>query len=819
MATLYTYANSRPTSQQIRSEIIKERPYLYITATKALAKERHEIIPVRQQETDRKKIALFADVIRLFLKQNQYHIATRGEERTLFQRSVEQVFAHNPSFIELFRKDTTSWINVLRDLATKGIDLTLHALPPHLSDILVHPDMEVHARELHRAFGKKLHDNKLQFFETAAFEFLTTQFIPEPVVIMEGFTFFTELQKLFIKACVDRGADVKFLVAYNPNQPKGFEVIDNTYQGVPRKALNTLPISQYKDLEFLQSHLFANVDKSFSQKVERIRVTAYPNRDREMLACIQQLQTWFQDGTYKPSDVVIVMRRSKEFIDRLRDQLALNPLTNRIEVDGQMVEKEVKLFIPPRLLLLTPVGRFVLSLYQIWKQGQLQMSMNEFESILASGWLGPRIQDSASLFRALKHQYFSHCNKREEWHEALEHLRNHHLASYERLPQRLVQGNTAIIRKWSDTIEMLNGVCKRLFSSEESIDRCSHPKITPRIDEIDTEKNSGIGKASYEEAFKEAGIPVVTDIGGGFFRKREIVHCYYMLQAILKYRDDVSLDLALGTPFLPFRAPVHAYRQNGQVSPLRDWFESEQACRDWYEGIQEIRRRMKIDLVPHLLTKMYEFTRIREFYKREGNGHAIANLEKLVMWSREQMDSEALTLQQFFDRFQTAMLTDEKMDEADTGEEEEHSRPNAVRFSTVHSAKGLEYKIVIIPEIHRKLLKDHQIPTFFDIETDGWGLDLMLPGGRGRSPRYNEWMARYRMSLLEEEARVFYVAITRAQHVIHLLSGGDRLFESEFPSEWWSWKDEVIKSYSGLESLGKAKVSLPNARNIIRRRY
>jgi DNA helicase-2/ATP-dependent DNA helicase PcrA len=113
--------------------------------------------------------------------------------------------------------------------------------------------------------------------------------------------------------------------------------------------------------------------------------------------------------------------------------------------------------------------------------------------------------------------------------------------------------------------------------------------------------------------------PIIKDTGGGFFRKKEILDCYYMIQAILKYRDDVSLDLALGTPFLPFRPPVHIYRQNGTVNPLCDWFESEAACRDWYNGIMTIRKRMKIDLVPQLLTSIYEFTRVREFFKQQGN--------------------------------------------------------------------------------------------------------------------------------------------------------------------------------------------------------
>lgn len=311
---------------------------------------------------------------------------------------------------------------------------------------------------------------------------------------------------------------------------------------------------------------------------------------------------------------------------------------------------------------------------------------------------------------------------------------------------------------------------------------------------------------AYEQAFKEAKIPVIKDTDGGFFRKKEILDCYYMIQAILKYRDDVSLDLALGTPFLPFRPPVHIYRQDGTVSPLCDWFESEDTCRDWYNCITTIRKRMKIDLVPQLLTSIYEFTRVREFFKQQDNAQAIANLEKLVMWAREQMNAEALTLQQFFDRFQTAMLADQMLDEADTGQEVKEKQ--AVRFSTVHSSKGLEYPIVIIPDIHRKLLNEHQKPEFFDIERDNWGLDMVLPGGRGASTRYKEWIDTYQKNLLEEEARVFYVAVTRAQHAVCLLSGGKKLWTNSFPSEWWSWKDEVLSAQTALRRLGPTKVIL-----------
>ncbi|MFK4343646.1 MULTISPECIES: UvrD-helicase domain-containing protein [unclassified Paenibacillus] len=298
-------------------------------------------------------------------------------------------------------------------------------------------------------------------------------------------------------------------------------------------------------------------------------------------------------------------------------------------------------------------------------------------------------------------------------------------------------------------------------------------------------------------------IPIQTDFGGGFFRKPEIISCYYMLQAIIKYPDDVSLDLALGTPFLPFKASSSIYRSTGENLVLCDWFENEEDCQGWYEGIQKIRKQLKFDLVPKLLTDIYDFTKVREYYGKLGDLQAVANLEKLVMWSRDLMNTEALTLQQFFDRFQAALLSGMETDEASTGEEE--IRPNKVRFSTIHSAKGLEYPIVIIPDIGRPLLMEDNIPDF--TPHPEWGIDLKLPGGVGPSSKYNEWISSYRSNFLEEEARIFYVAVTRAEHVICLIGHGKKK-AGQIGDQNWSWQDEVLSARSALERLGSSVVKI-----------
>jgi DNA helicase-2/ATP-dependent DNA helicase PcrA len=219
--------------------------------------------------------------------------------------------------------------------------------------------------------------------------------------------------------------------------------------------------------------------------------------------------------------------------------------------------------------------------------------------------------------------------------------------------------------------------------------------------------------------------------------------------------------------------------------------------------MMDVLRRSKIDLVPQLLMKIYEFTRIREWYAKAGDIQAVANLEKLVMWARDQMNAGALTLQQFADRLQLAILTGEEMEEADIDEEKQEKK-DAVILSTIHASKGLEYPIVIIPEMQRPLVSDFNAPLFFDIE--GFGLDILPPSCNSRSSQFEEWMKQHKYSLLEEEARVLYVAVTRAENAVCFIGSGMK--EITKSMKYWSWKDEVLPCFDRMpSSLGQVRSS------------
>ncbi|HZG70097.1 MAG TPA: hypothetical protein VEY51_01050 [Chondromyces sp.] len=473
MLTLYTYENQRPDREVIEKYIIKDRKYTYLTATKALATQREndQLIPDVQRFTDEdgqeRKKALFADVIRAWTKE-EYALSSRGDEKTMLFRAMNEVSKGDTHLRELLRHDFSSWIRILYDLAAEGIDLRRTQLPQGKRDQLVNPLIETHLKNIQTSFYNSLDKEGKRLFESAAREYLSVKPAPNDLVIMEGFTFLTELQKWLIQNCEKKGKEVVFIVPYREEQEQAFRIITETYGFVwgNRHSLETVQLSDKEDISHVQKHfLQTGRPVRFVGATPNATLKQYANRDRELQGCLEQLKEWFETEDYQPEDVVVVMRRSKEFIDRVRDYMAMNPLTYTDKESGQ--KRRVELASSPRLLLLTPMGRYILTLYQIWQGNKLVLEPNALESILASGWLGASVQDSTPAFRAVKHQYFTHCETKDNWLNVLKQLQlDCEKETNFRLPVKLVDDE--IIRKWIEVIQLLDSVCSRLFSNGET---------------------------------------------------------------------------------------------------------------------------------------------------------------------------------------------------------------------------------------------------------------------------------------------------------------------------------------------------------------
>jgi ATP-dependent helicase/nuclease subunit A len=163
-----------------------------------------------------------------------------------------------------------------------------------------------------------------------------------------------------------------------------------------------------------------------------------------------------------------------------------------------------------------------------------------------------------------------------------------------------------------------------------------------------------------------------------------------------------------------------------------------------------------------------------------GGQRRVANLRKLMRLAREHADEAGHDLRTFVDVVDE--LAEERRSGADEGEapvEGESEGPvagsalNAVRLMTIHRAKGLEFPVVCIADLGRRPPAAAQEVLFVDGERIG----LKVRTATGESVpalAYDVLLEEHKLAEREEEHRLLYVAMTRAQERL-VVSGAVKL--------------------------------------------
>ncbi len=252
---------------------------------------------------------------------------------------------------------------------------------------------------------------------------------------------------------------------------------------------------------------------------------------------------------------------------------------------------------------------------------------------------------------------------------------------------------------------------------------------------------------TLEEAFIKEDIPYVITSGVQFFARMEIKDALSYLRMVT-CKDDLSFARIANVPkrnigerrmaFLQaYSEKEHCSLYTALTRNLEDEIFKNTKAKRFVELIESFSRRIQDAPVSELLAELLDKSGYETMLRTEGGQDRLDNLAELKqsVYEYESSCGEESTIEDYL--IHAALYSS-----ADAG-----TRENAVRMMTVHSAKGLEFPYVFLCSMEEGVFPSRKIST--------------LAG-------------------MEEERRLAFVAMTRAERALYLTDSEGRNFDGSF---------------------------------------
>lgn len=298
---------------------------------------------------------------------------------------------------------------------------------------------------------------------------------------------------------------------------------------------------------------------------------------------------------------------------------------------------------------------------------------------------------------------------------------------------------------------------------------------------------------AFAATFSKHGIPSFIVGSRGFYQTEEIRTILLVLKSAECCRDEMALAGMLRSPmfgvsdetlWLMKQAASGLGKAIGDLEQIKGMDKFEQAkvlmARNLINDIRKLKSRFSlIEIIDRILGQ----TGFEYFAAMLPNGRQmIANLDKFKNMAAAYECEHYSSLGGFLEYIDKLQEKDVREQEAAT----EIENGDTVKMMTVHQAKGLEFPVVIIPEMHRRFnFRDISAAT---IISERYGIFLKTQPHRGLLRQIAEDTERTKLE--EEYKRLLYVAMTRAKDYL-ILSGyyqidNKGMVKSE-PNSWLDW--------------------------------
>ena len=328
---------------------------------------------------------------------------------------------------------------------------------------------------------------------------------------------------------------------------------------------------------------------------------------------------------------------------------------------------------------------------------------------------------------------------------------------------------------------------------------------------------AGTDAELYEEELRRVGLPTLRATGRGYFGQQQVVDLLSYLRLLQLRYDDMALATVLASPFVGVsNDTLVLLRRNAVRRPLFTALERElpaelddgdarllRAFLQRYERLVAASGRISLERLCEQILVEHDYD-LAVLARWDGR-RRYANLRKLARLARAYEAVRGADLEGFV-RF---IRDQESFGAKEVEAVAEEEGADVVRLLTIHGAKGLEFKVVIVADAGRDTGRAPGADEILALSDGRFGFKMVHPTRGEREPvlGYEEVRVANAAQERAERLRLYYVAMTRAIDRL-IVSGAvdpERQSDRDTPI---GWVIERLAASDEIASTGDAPFEL-----------